>query len=383
MGEPRLGIREPDDPREDSAARVRSERHDKVAQEVLWCLRVVEAAEAIEALQEIVDERRYADQVFSPGAGDEDVLGPQLKDLLLSLERTSHHIPRVSETPGLFHGNAGFPRSEVREREVRHVESGRAVLEHVDLVLRPKDAFLDWFRRLVLRDHALDRLDLGRLRFAEAFQGGPQHFSDRDALPRGSVARRRVSAARTLREEPPLPTRGTDPKADLHVDGLLRSGLEEQPLGPALVSYREERMRRRLHLPGRSLLRTGHPGADPGGAAGFHEEAGKGRRERERVRRLGPRREYEVRLVDGNPQGRHEHIRMPFDDQVAPADRIEDAQPDEPLSKFLVGGDDEPAFREASLAADAFAEELQILDGEVMEEQIVSRVKRHAEFPGP
>src|SRR2546430_13767042 len=113
-------------------------------------------------------------------------------------------------------------------------------------------------------------------------------------------------------------------------------------------------------------------GRRSGWGRGLSREAGKGRRERERVRRLGPRREYQVRLVNGDPQGGHDHIRMPFDDQVAPADRIEDAQPDEPLSKFLVGGDDEPTFGEASFVANAFAEGLQILDGEVMEEQIVS-----------
>src|SRR5207253_9061478 len=134
-----------------------------------------------------------------------------------------------AHAPVRVHGNARFPRSEVRTREARHVASGRAVLEHVDLVLRPKDAFLDWFRRLVLRDHALDRFDLGRLRFAEAFQGRSQHFSDRDALPRGSVARDRAPAARTLRADPPLPTRGTDPTDDLHVDGPLRSGPAAQP----------------------------------------------------------------------------------------------------------------------------------------------------------
>src|SRR5207247_2094825 len=178
----------------------------------------------------------------------EDVLGPHFADLILSFERTARHIPRVYETPRLFHGDAGFPRGEVREREVRHVEPGRAVLEHVDLVLRPKDAFLDRFRRLVLRDHALDRLDLGRLRFAESFQGGPQHFGDRDALPRGSVACRRVSAARTLREEPPLPARGADPKADLHLNGLLASRLEEQPPGPARVPDRAAHMRYGLPL---------------------------------------------------------------------------------------------------------------------------------------
>src|SRR2546430_10407501 len=238
MGEPRLRVREPDDSSEDSTARVRSERHDQVAQEVLRRLRVVEAPEAVEAFQEVVDERGHAHEVLAAGAGDEDVLGPEFEDLIFSLERTSGRIPRITETMRVLHGDARLPRGEVRERKVRHIESGRAILEYVDLVLRPEDALLDRLRGLVLRDHALHRLDFGRPGFSESLQGGPQHFGNRDALPCWPVARGRVAAARTFRQGPPLSAGGTNPKSDLHVDGLFRSRFQEQTLSAAFVSAR-------------------------------------------------------------------------------------------------------------------------------------------------
>src|SRR2546428_13005853 len=98
MGEPRLRIREPDDPSEDSTARVRSERHDQVAQEVLRRLRVVEAPEAVEAFQEVVDERGHADEVLAAGAGDEDVLGPEFEALIFSLGGATRCDPRNTYT---------------------------------------------------------------------------------------------------------------------------------------------------------------------------------------------------------------------------------------------------------------------------------------------
>jgi len=76
MGEAGIRIRESDDSGEHAAARVRRERHDEMAQEVLGRLCVVEAREAVQSLEQIVDEGGHADQVFPSGPGEEDVLRP-------------------------------------------------------------------------------------------------------------------------------------------------------------------------------------------------------------------------------------------------------------------------------------------------------------------
>ena len=74
---------------------------------------------------------------------------------------------------------------------------------------------------------------------------------------------------------------------------------------------------------------------------------------------------------------------MPFEDQLAPADSIQDTEPNEPLPEFLVCREDQPTLGDTPFDADPFAEELQFVDGEIMEEQIVTRMKGDAEFPGP
>src|SRR3989475_803312 len=135
----------------------------------------------------------------------------QLDSLIVMLQEAAAAVPRVPEPSGGLDRDAHFVWREVRERQVRHVEPGRAVLEHIDVVLRTEDAFLDRLGRLRPRDHPLDGLDLRRFRLAHPFERGPQDVGQGDALPRRPVPGDRVAAARTLREEPPLAARSADP----------------------------------------------------------------------------------------------------------------------------------------------------------------------------
>src|SRR5207244_9527811 len=71
MRETRVCVRESDNARQDAAARVRGERDDEVAEQVLGRLRAVESAEAVEPLEQVVDEPCHADQVFPARARDD------------------------------------------------------------------------------------------------------------------------------------------------------------------------------------------------------------------------------------------------------------------------------------------------------------------------
>src|SRR5207249_2390273 len=76
MSEAGIRIRESDDSSEYAAARVRRERHDEMAKEIPRRLGLVEAREAVQSLEQVVDEGRHADQVLPTGPGQEDVLRP-------------------------------------------------------------------------------------------------------------------------------------------------------------------------------------------------------------------------------------------------------------------------------------------------------------------
>src|SRR5439155_1397451 len=128
-------------------------------------------------------------------------------------------------------------------------------LEYVDVMFRPEDAFLDRLRGLRPRDHSLDGLDVRRLRLARSFERGPEDVGQGDALPRRPVSGHRVSAARALREEPPLPARRADPQADLDLDRLLRGCLEQETLGAARATPA---------APRRPARRGGRPRSVPG-----------------------------------------------------------------------------------------------------------------------
>src|SRR6266498_5581126 len=97
MREACLRIRESDDSCDDPSAGVRGERDDELTEAVLRLLRVIESGQAVEAFEEIVDERRDAHEVFAARPGDEDVLRPQLEHLIVALEKLAPQIPRVAE----------------------------------------------------------------------------------------------------------------------------------------------------------------------------------------------------------------------------------------------------------------------------------------------
>ena len=256
----------------------------------------------------------------------------------------------------------------MRERQVRHVESSRAVLEHVDLVFRAEDPLLDRLRGFVLRDHPLDRLDFGRLRFAETVERGPEDLREGNALPRGPVARDRVAAARALREEPPLAAGGADAEAHLDVDGVLRGRVEQEPLRTPLMPDREEGMRGGLHLPRCRLFGPGHPRADPSRGPGPDGEACQPAHEGERIGLLRIRREMEGSVPLRDPEGREQYVGVAFEHQAARSHGVQGAQPDERLPKRLLGRDGEAASLEASVDGDSLPEATQLLYGQVVEE---------------
>src|SRR5207247_7376269 len=106
MGEACVRIGESDDPCQDAAARVRGERYHELAQQVLGRLRLIEPAEAVEPLQEVIDEPCHADQVLAARPRDHDVLRPQLDGLVLPLEGTAAAVPHVSAASGGLRGTS-------------------------------------------------------------------------------------------------------------------------------------------------------------------------------------------------------------------------------------------------------------------------------------
>src|SRR2546425_250830 len=298
------------------------------------------------------------------------------------LQEAAAAVPRVPEPSGGLDRDAHFVWREVRERQVRHVEPGRAVLEHIDVVLRTEDAFLDRLGRLRPRDHPLDGLDLRRFHLAHPFERGPQDVGQGDALPRRPVPGDRVSAARTLREEPPLAARSADPQADLDLDRLLGSRLEQEPLGPSLVADREERVRCRLHLSRGRLLRAGHPSADSRRPAGLHGETRERGHEGEGILARWGRGETKHRSrLDS--ERREQCGGVALDDDLVSSDPVRGPEPHEPLPRFLVAGHDQTAVVDSPVGPDEFAEARQFLQGQIVEEQVVSRVERDAEVPRP
>src|SRR2546430_15666461 len=82
-------------------------------------------------------------------------------------------VPRVPQASGGLDRDPHCLWGEVRQGQVRHVEPRRAVLEYVDVMFRPEDAFLDRLRGLRPRDHPLDGLDVRRLLFFFLLMRGP------------------------------------------------------------------------------------------------------------------------------------------------------------------------------------------------------------------
>src|SRR5256712_3928326 len=113
------------------------------------------------------------------------------------LQEAAAAVPRVPEPSGGLDRDAHFVWREVRERQVRHVEPGRAVLEHIDVVLRTEDAFLDRLGRLSPPDHPPDGLDLRPFRLPPPFERGPPDVRPGGAPPPRPPPGDPVSAART------------------------------------------------------------------------------------------------------------------------------------------------------------------------------------------
>src|SRR3989441_3625076 len=383
MCEARVRVRKSDDPREDPAARVRREREDEVAEEVLRGLRVVEALEAIEALQQVVQKRRDPDQVLAAGPRDEDVLGTEFEDLVGPFQGLSGAVLRVAEPTRCLDGDARLLWREVRQREVRHVEPGGAVLEDVDVVLCPQDAFLERLRRLRLRDHPLDRLDVRRLWLADSIERRAQDLREGNVLARRTAPRKCVTAARAFREEPAFPARTANAQADFRFDRLLCGRLYEEPLRAALVADREQGMRGRLHLAGCGFLGSRHPSPDPGRAPCLHGEPSQLGDEHERIRRHGCRAHRQRRSFGFDSEGREENFRVPLYHDFLICHVVRHPEAHKQLSRFLVTGEEEPAVGDAAVGRRQVAEPLEFFDGQVMEEQIVPWMKRQPELPGP
>src|SRR5206468_10427760 len=122
---------------------------------------------------------------------------------------------------------------------------------------RPEDPSLEHLRSATRGDHALYALDVRGLADARTRHRGVPNLDERDCLefPAAVLGGDRVSAARTLREEPSLPARRARPEAHLDGHRARAQGVLHEPLRAALLAEGEEHVWRGLHLSRRGFLR--------------------------------------------------------------------------------------------------------------------------------
>ena len=190
---------------------MRCKTDEEVPEQVIRPLCVVEPFQAVELLEKVIEESSNTQEVLSTQLRGDDVLRPELHQLIRTFKRMSARVSCVTQFAGPVHAQTYLRRFEVSQRQVRHVEPRRAVLEHEHTVLAAKNPLLKGLRCLALRYHPPDAFHVQSLAFAQPSDGLFVDMCNGNPLRSDHLCRLRSPAA----------------------PGALR----KNPLGPALLAY--------------------------------------------------------------------------------------------------------------------------------------------------
>ena len=153
-------VRPADDSRKNSTRCVWSERTDELTNKVVFVGSIVVGFHTVKFDENFIYELGSADEVICSILGNDEILGEEFQHLIITFKRCPLPIVRVAKGMQSLPINIDFLWSEMRYRNVTHVESNGSVSEHWKIVFCTNQTLFNRFRSLIPALQFLHTFDL-------------------------------------------------------------------------------------------------------------------------------------------------------------------------------------------------------------------------------